>query len=144
MDYFEADHWSELDLVDLIEWENTAPNFTPEELASKGDGSLKIRKESLRKLQKVRHLYGKPLFVNSAYRDREHNLKVGSTEQSQHRKGRAFDLSIQNGEQGRELEILAKEVGFTAIGRYRTFIHIDDRPPKPNGQGFLWGLNTWG
>ena len=138
-EYFEANHWTELKLSEAAEWESIAPNFDPKEIASKGDGSIKIRKESLKRLQTLRHLYGKPLILTSAYRDPNHNRRVGGATNSQHVAGRAFDIVIRSTEMGRELERLAKEVDFTAIGRYKNFIHVDDRAPKANGGGYRWG-----
>jgi uncharacterized protein YcbK (DUF882 family) len=137
--YFKANHYTELTLAEAAEWELIAPSFMPKELASKGNGSLLISKESLRKLQRLRHTYGGPLKINSAYRDPEHNRKVGGGSSSQHVQGRAFDIHITDSEMGRKLERLAIECEFTAIGRYRTFIHVDDRPPKSNGGGYRWG-----
>lgn len=40
----------------------------------------------------VRELYGKPLYVNSAYRTPAWNTKVGGSKASQHCEGRALDL----------------------------------------------------
>lgn len=140
MEYFEADHWDEMDLKTRIEWDNTAPNFTPYECRSRGDGSVRIRRESLERLQRLRHLYGKPLTLTSAWRDLDYNRSIGSTDASQHVKGRAFDIAIEDGDMGRELERLAKKVGFTAIGRYSTFIHVDDRD---SGRDVWWGLPAW-
>jgi len=137
--YFEADHWTELTLEEASEWESIAPNFSPKELASKGDGSLRIQKEGLRKLQKLRDLYGAPLVISSGYRDFVHNRRVGGVRNSQHVQGTAYDIVISNAEVGRYLEDLAVKAGFSAIGRYKTFIHVDNRPLKSNGSRFYWG-----
>lgn len=137
--YFRADHYTELTLAEAAEWELIAPNFLPKELASKGDGSLLISKDALRGLQRLRHLYGKALIINSAYRDSAHNKRVGGSINSRHVKGDAFDIHIENVEMGRQLERLAVECEFTAIGRYSNFIHVDMRPPKINGGGYRWG-----
>lgn len=142
-DHFRTSHWTDLSAIEKSTWYNIAPNFTPEELSSKGNGSLIIQKDALRKLQRLRHLYGKPLTINSAYRDPAHNKRVGGGVNSQHLKGTAFDIAIRNADMGEELERLAVEVGFSAVGRYNTFIHVDNRPPKPNGKLYLWGLAAW-
>lgn len=137
--YFEAKHWTKLKSSDLIEWQIISKNFSPEELSSNGDGSVKISKVSLERLQELRDRYGKPLIINSAYRDPSWNRSEGGKPNSQHVQGTAFDIHIKNAEMGWELEQLAVKCGFTAIGRYNTFIHIDDRPPKANGGGYRWG-----
>ena len=138
-DYFISKHWKYLE--DSKEWKTIAPNFRPKELASKGDGSIIIDKTSLALLQKLRDIYKKPLIINSAYRDPEHNDNIGGSKNSQHLKGKAFDIHIKDQSMGRELEKIAEIIGFTAIGRYKTFIHVDNRPSKANGGGYRWG--TW-
>jgi len=139
MNYFEAPHWTEMSLEQAAEWEDLAPNFSPKELASKGDGSLKISKVALILLQTLRDVYNAPLIINSGYRDPKHNSRVGGSPTSQHVFGRAFDIHIDDTEMGRELEDLAIKTGFTAIGRYKTFIHVDSRPPKADGSLYQWG-----
>jgi len=140
--YFSFSSLDEMSAIDFNEWRNIAPNFVPSEILSKGDGSLLFSKDTLSKLQRLRHKYGKPLTINSGYRDPDHNKKVGGSAKSQHVKGHAVDIAIDSLGMGRELEDLAVKCGFTAIGRYKTFIHVDDRPPKSNGGGFRWG--SWG
>lgn len=130
-----ATHWSK---VDRGEWDKLAPNFSPEEIASKGDGSISVVKNALIGLQRVRDKYKAPLKINSAYRDKAHNVKVGGSPNSQHLLGTAFDISIKDKKMGRELEKIAKEVGFTGIGRYSTFIHIDMRPSNRLHEWGVW------
>lgn len=139
MKYFEAPHYRQLTFCDWIEWGKVSSNFTPKELSSKGDASIKIEVKALRLLQGLRDLYNAPLVVNSAYRDPAHNIAVGGSPKSQHVLGRAFDLHIENVDVGRVLEEMAIKVGFSAIGRYKTFIHVDCRPSKPDGSIYQWG-----
>lgn len=136
---FYAPHWSELPFNQFCQWGGVAPNFSPEELSSKGDGSLKVHRSSLVMLQGIRDGHGGPLIINSAYRDPEHNARVGGSPKSQHTVGRAFDIHITGHEMGRHLEDLAIKNGATAIGRYKTFIHVDNRPPKGDGSLYQWG-----
>ena len=70
---------------------------------------------------------GFPLHVNSGFRCAEYNKKVGGKPNSQHLSGRALDLMLP-----KDLtpDAWAKEmesVGVTAIGKYKTFCHMDDR-----------------
>lgn len=123
-EFISAKHWSE---IDRVGWDKISPYFSPKELASKGDGSLLFSKEALVALNKLREKFGKPLIVNSAYRDEAHNRKVGGGKNSQHKLGTAVDIHIDSQEMGQVLEGLAKSVGFKGIGRYKTFIHVDAR-----------------
>lgn len=141
MTTLEASHWIKMTGPLLEEWRGYSKNFLPKELASKGNGSVFITKEALTKLQRVRDLYGKPIIINSAYRDPIHNVNVGGSPNSQHVKGQAFDIHIPNHTVGRELERIALEAGFTSIGRYKNFLHIDCRPAKADGSVHEWG--TW-
>ena len=97
-----------------------------------GSGRLEINPHLVVVLEKVRREYGKPISINSAYRTREHNERVGGVVNSQHRKGNAADLSITNQKDGDILQALfIKYAGEKCgIGRYNTFIHVDVRNKK--------------
>lgn len=136
-DKISAKHWSE---VDRGEWDKLAPNFSPEELASNGDGSIVMVKNALISLQRMRDIYKKPLRINSAYRDIAYNKKIGGETNSQHTLGLAFDIHIDNTEMGRELEAIAKKCGAGGVGRYTNFIHVDFRPRKSTGKLYEWGV----
>ena len=112
-------HWS---MIPREEW--YWKNFTPRELASKGDGSLLVHYESINKLQILRDYIGKPLVITSAYRDPIHNAKVGGSPLSMHKFGRAFDISRQ-GHDIKELVQAARDVGFGGVAYANTFIHVD-------------------
>ena len=45
-------------------------------------------------LEQVRKLLGKPIMINSAFRSKQVNDAVGSSDKSQHRKGCAADLRV--------------------------------------------------
>ncbi|MCH9664311.1 MAG: DUF882 domain-containing protein [Gammaproteobacteria bacterium] len=81
-------------------------------------------------LENMREEYGKPMKINSAYRTRQHNTNVGGVSNSQHRKGRAVDVHIDNQEDGDRLEELAHKYLIGGVGRYNSFIHIDSRGTK--------------
>lgn len=121
------DDWRDFPLA-LWRWKN----FSRAEMACNGTGALQIDPESMDKLQSLRDLIGAPLVINSAYRSPSWNRKVGGAAKSQHMLGKAFDIRIA-GHDPHELESAAREVGFTAIGRYHgprypsPFIHLDDR-----------------
>jgi hypothetical protein len=107
------------------------PNFSPQELASKGEGELLIDPASMDKLQKLRNVLGKPLIITSAYRSAAHNKKVGGALHSQHRLGKAFDVMMTNQDPA-NFEAIAKAVGFAGFGHYPKsgFMHIDTGPAR--------------
>ncbi len=110
------------------------PNFTPAEIASNGDGSVLINADAMDKLQLLRDLIGRPLIINSAYRDPIYNAKVGGAPLSMHKQGRAFDIALR-GHDRRQLARAAQAAGFTGFGYYNTFLHVD------TGRKRSWG--TW-
>ncbi len=117
-----APHWREMDLRNWP-WEH----FKPWELASRGDGSVCTIRSAGDMLERLRELIGKPLFITSAYRDPIHNARVGGAPLSRHKAGDAFDIAL-SGLNRCELAEAAAEVGFTGMGKYQTFLHIDTRP----------------
>jgi uncharacterized protein YcbK (DUF882 family) len=101
------------------------PNFSPKEVASKGDGTLLIDEHALDCLQKARDIAGKPLIINCGYRDELHNALVGGAPRSYHLEGRAFDISLR-GFTKAELIKICEQAGFTGFGvNYSTFLHVD-------------------
>lgn len=70
---------------------------------------------------------GFPLKVNSAYRDPEHNAKVGGAKHSQHTHGNAFDIDVSGMsiEQRQEVIRKAREAGFSGVGVYANALHFD-------------------
>ena len=102
------------------------PNFSPEEIACRGDGTIRINEAALDKLQALREKLGVPLIVHSAYRSPNYNRKVGGAEHSMHLQGAAFDISMTNHDPD-AFEAAARAVGFTGFGFYprQNFMHID-------------------
>lgn len=103
------------------------PNFSPWEFYSKGDGELALDEAALDCLQMLRTRLNKPVQINSAYRSISYNKLIGGAKRSMHPLGIAFDISL-HGHNRERVERIARECGFTGIGRYKTFIHIDTRP----------------
>lgn len=119
-------HWSQVPM-DLWRW----PNFSPEELACRGDGTLKLDFASLDKLQALRTALGKPMIINSAYRSETYNKKIGGAKSSQHILAKAFDVSMANFNPA-EFEAAAAKAEFTGFGHYvsQNFMHIDTGPAR--------------
>ncbi|WP_334061725.1 YcbK family protein [Limimaricola cinnabarinus] len=126
----QARHWSQ---VKDWQW----PNFSPAEVASKGDGSLLIDVDAMTRLQRLRTRLGKPMIVTSAYRDPEHNRRVGGAKSSYHMKGMAFDIRVDNHDP-EEFEAAARAEGFSGFGYYpdQGFMHIDTGPSRSWGRPF--------
>jgi uncharacterized protein YcbK (DUF882 family) len=77
----------------------------------------------------LRAHFGKPVIVNSGYRDRLYNRAVGSTDGSMHVQFRAMDIRIPgvtSDEIVRALET-HPDAGKMGIGKYAAFVHIDTR-----------------
>lgn len=130
-----AVHYTEFDW-DYERW----PNFSPEELQSKGDGLLYVDEGAMDSLQALRDDLGRPVIVFSAYRSPEHNRRVGGVVKSQHLLGRAFDVSTANHDP-QELVDAAKRAGFKGVGWYKRmgFIHLDTGPRRSWGRPWKSG-----
>lgn len=112
-------------------------NFTWDALRCKGvtcgcGGVAYITDQSLDKLQRLRDRLNTPLTLNSAARCEQHNKDEGGASRSRHishmfNHSCAFDVVIPPGLTCDELVGEAEEVGFKGIGRYDTFVHVDDR-----------------
>ena len=122
--------------ADLWRW----PNFTPKEMACKGDGSLLIHGPSMDALQRLRKRLDAPLIIHSAYRDREYNARVGGAAGSMHLAARAFDVAMK-GHDPHEFEAMARGLGFAGFGFYpeKNFMHIDTGPSRWWGTRFPFG-----
>lgn len=112
-------------------------NFKVKEFKCK-DGSdvILISPELVKILQTIRDHFGKPLYINSAYRTPPYNKKIGGATYSQHLYGTACDIRI-NGVTPKEVakfaETLLIECG--GIGIYKNFTHVDVRAVKSRWNG---------
>lgn len=115
------DHWKQVPRT-----QNAWPwgFFSPRELACRGTGRLIIVPEFVANLDLLRERYGDSLHVLSGYRTPYHNARVGGAPLSRHLRADAGDISIVDRDRHR-LKDLAKEIGFTGFGHYRTFLHMD-------------------
>lgn len=131
-DFIAADNFADIP-PDQWRW----PNFSPDEIACRGDGKIKIAKDAMDRLQALRVRLGKPLIVNSAYRSPAWNAKIGGEPNSYHTRGMAFDISMANQDPA-EFEAAARAEGFTGFGFYPPkkgdFIHIDIGPRREWGK----------
>ena len=87
-------------------------------------------------LERLRREGGFPIAVNSAFRCRSHNTKVGGAPRSWHLVF-ATDIRPEDGDPEKLalLHKIALDLGFGGIGRYDTFIHLDLRPEPLQWRG---------
>ena len=97
-----------------------------------GSGQL-VKDELISMLDEARKLFDKTITINSGYRTKKHNAKVGGVASSSHLKGLAADISC-SGSNDRFLLIqILILVGFNRIGVGNGFIHVDiDKDKSPN------------
>lgn len=76
-------------------------------------------------LNKIRESLGKPMHVNSGYRCKKHNKKVGGKPSSAHRRGTAADIKCTNSAMRYLIVKYALEAGFKRIGVGDGFVHLD-------------------
>ncbi len=81
------------------------------------------------RLQKIRDYFGDSVIINSAYRTKEYNEKVGGAKNSYHVKGRAFDIVVR-GKTVKEVAKYASSIGIKGVMQYPTFVHVDSRENK--------------
>lgn len=92
-----------------------------------------VRPSSLRRLDQARDIAGIPFRVNCAYRSVEWDKSKGRPGDSAHTRGKAFDIACTKTNDRFAIINSALQAGFTRIGIYPTFIHLDDDetlPPK--------------
>lgn len=78
------------------------------------------------KLQDIRSHFGAPVTINSAYRTKTYNAKVGGATSSYHLKGQAFDIVVK-GHTPQEVARYAQSIGVKGVIQYNTFVHVDSR-----------------
>ena len=100
-----------------------------------GSGSI-MDSKILHMLDNARKKYGKSIKINSGYRTRFHNAKVGGVESSSHLKGLAVDIACKCSPCRFSLIKILQKVGFNRIGIGNTFIHVDI--DKDKSQNVIW------
>ena len=112
-------------------------NFKVSEFACKdGSDTVFIDTELVDILQKIRDKFGKPVIINSGFRNDSYNNKIGGAKYSQHQYGKAADIRI-DGVTPKDIASFAETllVGTGGIGIYNTFVHIDMRKIKSRWHG---------
>ena len=103
-------------------------HFTPWEVACGHCGELYLDPASMDALQALRDAWQRPILINSGHRCAAHNLAVGGAPASRHLE-LAFDCRCPKADQEAFIA-LARSAGFTGIGRYAAFVHLDLGPRR--------------
>ena len=94
-------------------------------------------------LQPLRDAWGQPLFINSGYRCKELNEKVGGVEASQHRKGQAADVGCSDPLALARL-LLKMDLDFDQAIVYPSFLHISYKDEGKNRRQLLYNKSYKG
>lgn len=95
-----------------------------------------INQELLFKLDVARKIAGIPFIINSGYRCKKHNEKIGGKKTSSHLDGDAADIKC---EMSWERALILPALfcaGFNRVGIYKNFIHVDIS--KGKAAGVVW------
>tara|TARA_R110000803_G_scaffold63443_5_gene124146 strand:- start:9203 stop:9529 length:327 start_codon:yes stop_codon:yes gene_type:complete len=84
----------------------------------------------LDKLDQARELANIPFHINSAFRTKEDNDRVGGKHNSSHLWGLAVDIKVTDSRTRFIVLSALISVGFNRIGIADTFIHVDDDNAK--------------
>ena len=87
-------------------------------------------------LDRVREKAGIPLLLNSAYRSRSYELKMGRSGNSAHTKGKAADIRCNASATRMRLVRAALDCGIRRIGIGKTYVHLDTDDTLP--QDVIW------
>jgi len=108
-----------------------SPHFNLSEFACPCCRRIMLHPLLLEKLEKLRKIIEKPMYITSGYRCFEYNRKVGGVANSYHCIGLAADIKVKD---INLIELLgyAEEIDFAGIGLYekKNFLHLDVRPTK--------------
>ena len=96
-----------------------------------GEHADKMQPELLRRLDRMRTYYGRPLRVTSAWRD------VGPNDPPEHEQGFSVDLACANSRARLRMVEAALKAGFRRIGLYTAHCHVGCGP-EPLPQEVLW------
>lgn len=94
--------------------------------------NMAVNKDTFNKAVELAKKIGKPLRINSGYRTPEYNARIGGARNSQHVAKLALDIRWPAGDFSSRIEFIqmAFDVGFTGIGCYNSFMHVDTGPKR--------------
>lgn len=103
-------------------------NFKLYEFESPDTHQVQVYPNLLQSTQRLRDRAKRPIHITSGYRTSTYNKAVGGKDHSQHKKGKAVDVTCRSLTVN-SLYKIAKKCGFTFIKLYkkRNFLHCDVR-----------------
>jgi len=108
-----------------------APYFNLSEFACPCCKKIMLHPLLLEKLEKLRKIIERPVYITSGYRCTRYNQEVGGVLNSYHLIGLAADIKVKDINLIELLEI-CENIDFNGIGFYenKNFLHLDVRPTK--------------
>jgi uncharacterized protein YcbK (DUF882 family) len=108
-----------------------APYFNLSEFACPCCQKVMLHPRLLAKLEKLREVLERPVYITSGYRCPSYNQKVGGVVNSYHLIGLAADIQVKDINLMELLEI-GENIDFNGIGFYekKNCLHFDVRPTK--------------
>lgn len=106
-----------------------SPHFKLKEFACPCCQRVKLSSQLLDALEALRVKIGAAIIIHSGYRCASHNWQVGGEEKSYHLQGLAVDIAVK-GHSPEKLAELGEKLGFSGIGIYQNFVHLDLRKGK--------------
>ena len=89
-------------------------------------------------LDEARSIAGVSFHINSGYRTRVHNERVGGSKNSSHLRGLAADIRCRNSSERFLIVAALIAAGFNRIGIANSFIHVDNDSVKTPGVAWLY------
>ena len=119
----------ELALVSKLTAAGIPGKFTFAPLVVSNNGWQKVQPIVWVKLLRICELTGRSFVVTSGYRSKSYNAKIGGVTDSLHMSGYAIDVSVSAATRD-DVFLAAQRAGFTGIGIYSVFMHLDCGPRK--------------
>ena len=94
-----------------------------------GSGDL-MDDDFLQMLDVARQIADIPFKINSGYRTKKHNQKVGGKSESSHLIGKAADIAYTDSRQRWIIITALQDAGFNRLGIAKTFVHTDSDETK--------------
>lgn len=97
-----------------LDWD-LYPNFSEEELACRYSKECRMHPDMMKILQNIRSQYGRPMFISSGFRSKQHPVEANKKNPGEHALGMAVDI-ICSGEAALKILQLAIENNIRRIG----------------------------
>lgn len=117
-----------------------SPGFAYREFASKGNGEIRVERDLIMGLERLRDVSGGSILILSGYRDAAHNVSIGGAKNSQHLYGRAADVMFTAARL--DMPTVRSLQVFSGIGyspsRGNLVEHVDVRPNVSPARPTVW------